>query len=290
MKLTRIQNQGFTLAEMLLATAIGSLMLAAAIGASVTLQRSFTAIDNYFASHLQQVRIIDYLSRDVKRAYIVTSSTDRQTVTCTLPDYLVRSGDPDDNGSNVGTRRKPVLSLVGNKVVANYQATTVTNVTTSGGSATLSCPGLPALSSHFTSSNVGQSVVGTGLPAGTTIQSVSGCLLGNCSQATMSQPASVSNTAGKVTIGSLSNVVYSVVNQAIQRRENGSLTDIAASADNLIPETIDIELSNTEFTQSSVTFLPQFSRNQSQTFLDNARAGTTVFSLSYLRNRRRGDG
>ena len=290
MKLTRLQSQGFTLAEMLLATGIGSLMLAAAIGASITLQRSFNAVDNYFASHLQQVRIIDYLSRDVKRSYIVTSSTDRQTVTCTLPNYLVKAGDPDDTGSNVGTRRKPILSLVGNKVVANYQATTVNNVSTSQNSTTITCPGLSMFSSHFSSSNVGQSVVGSGIPAGTTIQSVSGCLLGNCSQATMSQPASLNNSSVTVTIGSLTNVIYSVLNQAIQRRENGSLTNIAASADNLLPDTTDVELSNTEFTQSTVTFLPEFSRNKSQTFLDNARAGTTVFSLSYLRNRRRGDG
>jgi hypothetical protein len=57
----------------------------------------------------------------------------------------------------------------------------------------------------------------------------------------------------------------------------------------LIPATSDIELLNTEFTQSTVTFLPRFARGN-QTFLDNERAGTTVFSLSYLRNRRRGDG
>jgi hypothetical protein len=84
-------------------------------------------------------------------------------------------------------------------------------------------------------------------------------------------------------------VVYSVNNQAIRRKENGALTSIAASTDNLIPTTGDVELLNTEFTQSTVTFLPEFARGD-QTFLDNERAGTTVFSLSYLRNRRRGDG
>jgi hypothetical protein len=56
----------------------------------------------------------------------------------------------------------------------------------------------------------------------------------------------------------------------------------------LIPATSDIELLNTEFTQSTVTFLPRFARGN-QTFLNHERAGTTVFSLSYLRNRRRGD-
>ena len=283
MKLGRIQCQGFTIAEMGLAASVGSLMLASIVAASVCLQRSFNAVDNYFASHMQQVRIIDYLSRDVKRSYIVTTSSDLQTITCVVPNYLI------DNGSSQPTRATPTLSLVGNKIVANYQATTVTNVTIAQNSTTISCPGLGLVSARFTSGNVGHSVVGTGIPVGTTIQSVSNCLSGNCSQATLSAPAAASNTSATVTIGSLSNVVYSVVNQTIRRRENGALTGIAASADSLIPTTSDVELLNTEFTQSNVTFLPQFARGN-QTFLNNERAGTAIFSLSYLRNRRRGDG
>lgn len=283
MRLRRVQFRAFSLAEMLLAISVGSLMLAAILAASVCLQRSFTAADSYFDSHMQQVRIIDYLSRDVKRSYIVTTSADLQTVTCVVPNYLV------DNGSGQPTRATPTLSLVGNKIVANYQATTVSNVITTQGSTAIFCPGLNLVSSHFTSTNVGQSIIGSGIPAGTTIQNVSNCILGNCSQATLSNAATLNNTNITATIGSLSNVVYSIINQTIHRKENGSLTNIAASVDNLISTASDTELLNTEFTQSSVTFLPQFARG-AQTFLDNERAGTTIFSLSYLRNRRRGDG
>ena len=283
MKPGHIGRQGFTLMEMLLALSVGSLMLAAIVAASVCLQKSFVAIDDFFTSHLQQVRMIDYLSRDVKRAYIVISSTNPQTVTCILPNYLT------DNGSNQPTRAKPTLSLVGNKIVANYQATTVNNVTLTQNSANVTCPGLSLISSHFSSTNVGQSIIGTGIPAGTTIQSVSGCVLGNCSQASMSNAASVSTTSATVTIGSLTNVVYSVVNQTIRRRENGAITNIAATADNLIPTASNIELLNTEFNQSTVTFLPMFGKGNPG-FYNDERAGTMVFSLSYLRNRRRGDG
>jgi len=278
MKPARLHDQGFTLIELMFAVAVGALMMAALVAAAVCLHRSFTAVDNYFASHVQQVRIMDYLSRDVKRSYIVTTSTDLQTVTCIIPNYLV------NNGSNQPTRATPTLSLVGNKVVANYQASTVNNVTITQGSTNLTCPGLALVSSHFSNSNVGQSVVGTGIPPGTTIESVS-----SSSQATMSKAASTTNSSATVTIGALTNVVYSVVNQAIQRRENGGLTTIAASADNLIPVTSDVELLNTEFTQSTVNFLPEFARGD-QTFFANERAGTTIFSLTYLRNRRRGDG
>jgi len=284
MKPRHIGRQGFTLIEMLLALSVGSLMLAAIVAASVCLQKSFVAVDDFFTSHLQQVRIIDYLSRDVKRAYIVISSTNPQTVTCILPNYLT------DNGSNQPTRAKPTLSLVGNKIVANYQPTTTVNsVTLTQNSANITCPGLSLISSHFSSTNVGQSIIGTGIPAGTTVQSVSGCVLGNCSQVTMSNAASVSTTSATVTIGSLTNVVYSVVNQTIRRRENGAITNIAASADNLIPTTSNIELLNTEFNQSTVTFLPMFAKGNPG-FYNDERAGTMVFSLSYLRNRRRGDG
>jgi prepilin-type N-terminal cleavage/methylation domain-containing protein len=281
MKPARLQDRGFTLVEMLLAVSVGSLMMAAVVAASVCLQRSFSAVDNYFASHVQQVRIIDYLSRDVQRSYIVTTSTDRQSVTCIIPNYLV------DNGSNQPTRATPTLSLVGNKVVANYQATTVNNVTATQGSTTLAGSGT-LFPSHFTNANIGQSVVGTGIPAGTTIQSVS-CNLFNC-QATMSNAASTTNTSATVTIGALTNVIYTVVNQTVQRRENGGLTNIAASADSLIPITTDTELANTEFTQSTVTFLPAFAKHGDQSFFTNERAGTTIFSLTYLRNKRRGDG
>ena len=283
MKPGHIGRQGFTLIEMLLALSVGSLMLAAIVVASVCLQKSFVAVDDFFTSHLQQVRIIDFLSRDVKRAYIVISSTNPQTVTCILPNYLT------DNGSNQPTRAKPTLSLVGNKIVANYQATTVNNVTLTQNSANVTCPGLSLISSHFSSTNVGQSIIGTGIPAGTTVQSVSGCVVGNCSQATMSNAASVSTTSATVTIGSLTNVVYSVVNQTIRRRENGAITNIAATADNLIPTSSNIELLNTEFNQSTVTFLPMFGKGNPG-FYNDERAGTMVFSLSYLRNRRRGDG
>ena len=278
MKPARLHDQGFTLIELMFAVAVGALMMAALVAAAVCLHRSFTAVDNYFASHVQQVRIMDHLSRDVKRSYIVTTSTDLQTVTCIIPNYLIA------NGSNQPTRATPTLSLVGNKVVANYQASTVNNVTMTQGSTNLTCPGLALVSSHFSNSNVGQSVVGTGIPPGTTIESVS-----SSSQATMSKAASTTNSSATVTIGALTNVVYSVVNQAIRRKENGGLTNIAASADNLIPVTSNVELLNTEFTQSTVSFLPQFARG-SQAFFADERAGTTVFSLTYLRNRRRGDG
>src|SRR5438045_2257460 len=96
MKLRHHPHQsGFTLAEMMTAMAIAVVIFAAIITASLALQKSFNAVDNYFATHIQQIRIIDYLNRDVKRALIVTTSADQQTVTLTIPKYVVQSNDQE---------------------------------------------------------------------------------------------------------------------------------------------------------------------------------------------------
>src|SRR5882757_2168332 len=96
MKLKTSQsNAGFTLSEMLVSLSLSSIILAAAITSGVTLQKSFAVVDNYFSTQMQQVRIIDYLNRDVKRGLIVTTSVDLQSVTMNLPNYIIKTGDPE---------------------------------------------------------------------------------------------------------------------------------------------------------------------------------------------------
>src|SRR5207245_951408 len=68
------RTAGFTLGELLVSVSVASIVLAAAVASSVSLQKSFSAADNYFATHMQQVRIVDYLSRDVNRGFSVTTS------------------------------------------------------------------------------------------------------------------------------------------------------------------------------------------------------------------------
>ena len=105
-------SQGFTLIETTTALGISAIVFAAAITASVGLQKSFNAIDNFFATHMQQVRIIDYLNRDVKRGLIVTTSSDLQSVTVTVPNYIIQAGDPEAlaNPSLIGTPRTPTIA------------------------------------------------------------------------------------------------------------------------------------------------------------------------------------
>ena len=213
MKLRHHPHQsGFTLAEMMTAMAIAVVIFAAIITASLALQKSFNAVDNYFATHIQQIRIIDYLNRDVKRALIVTTSADQQTVTLTIPKYVVQSNDQDgqSNPSLIGTMRTPTISPT-----SSYQ--------------------------------VNYDYVGTATPATST-------------------------------------VVYSINGASILRTEDGVVTTVASSTDSLVPKDSDTELTNTEYTTMSVTFQPIFTSGN----VADERTGTTVFSLAYLRNKRRG--
>jgi prepilin-type N-terminal cleavage/methylation domain-containing protein len=201
------RTAGFTLSEMLVAVSVSSIVLAAAVASSVSLQKSFNAVDNYFATHIQQVRIIDYLSRDVNRGLSVTTSVDLQTVTVNVPNYIIQAGDSEAvaNPSLIGTPRSPTISYTSGSLQINYGASTST-------------------------------------------------------------------------------VVYSVNNSSIQRTENGAVTTIASSTDQLIPLTTDVELANTEYANTAITFMPTFTMSGSPA----ARTGTSLYSTAYLRNKRRG--
>jgi Tfp pilus assembly protein PilW len=213
MKLTRHHHQsGFSLAEITTAMAVAVVIFAAILTSSLAMQKSFNAVDNYFATHIQQVRIIDYLNRDVKRALIVNTSADQQTVTLTIPKYIVQSSDQDGQShpSLVGAVRTPTISPT-----SSYQ--------------------------------VNYDYVGTTTPATSTI-------------------------------------VYTISGKSILRTEDGVVTTIASSTDQLVPNTTDTDLTNTEYSTMAVTFQPIFTSGN----MAAERTGTTVFSLAYLRNKRRG--
>ena len=191
----------------MIATGTGGVVLAAIMASSIALQKTLNAIDNYFATQMQQIRIIDYLNRDVKRGLAVTTSVDLQSVTITLPSYLIQAGDPEAiaNPSLVGTARTPTISNTSSGPQVNYGASTST-------------------------------------------------------------------------------IIYSISGMSILRTENGTVTMVASSTDQLVPQTTDVELANTEYARTSVTFLPIFTSGN----LAAERNGTTLFSTAYLRNKRRG--
>ena len=198
MKLKKLAKiRAFTLVEMMIAIAIAFTILGVTLTSSIALEKSFNSVDNYFATHMQQIRIVDYLARDVRRGFSVTSSVDKQTVTVKIPKYIIQAADSD------GTPRSPKLAISSGDYNINY-GTTATN--------------------------------------------------------------------------QISTVVYQISGSSILRTEDGVVTTIASSTDNLIPETVDVELANTEYTTTAITFKPISVAD---------RNGTVVYSTAYLRNRRR---
>ena len=200
-------SNAFTLIEIMVALSASTVVLGATLTSSTSLQKSFNAIDKYFATHMQQIRIVDYLSRDVKRGLVVTTSADLQTVTITIPNYIIQPDDPEAiaNPALAGTPRTPSIVFTPSGPQVNYGATTST-------------------------------------------------------------------------------VSYSLNGLSILRTENGVVTTIASSTDQLVPVTTDVELTNTEYTKTSISFQPIFTSSGSPA----TRSGTTVYSTAYLRNKRRG--
>lgn len=298
----RIRNSaridGFSVSEMMVAAGLGVMVLAATLVTSISLQKSLGAVESYFYTHMQQVRIIDYLSRDVKRSYVVTTSTNMQTVTCVIPNYIIETADADagSGGANVGARRTPTITPTANGAIVDY-GPKKSDGAISGVSGTTAT--LTSASSSFGTNIVNYIVRGDGIPVGTVANYASPTSL------TLTSPTGTSATAGtnvEFVIAGTTTVVYTVNEQSITRTENGQLTTIAASTDQLVQQTINgitttDDLRNTEYAQINVTFLPIFNFNphananlgQSEQHRQNLkRAGTNVFARAYLRNKRRG--
>jgi type II secretory pathway component PulJ len=93
---------GVTLVEMLLVVGCGSLILAAVVAGAVSLQRSFTAVESNSVSQGNQLRVLDYLALDARRASAVSVDANLSSVTFTLPDYYTTScgGAPSPCPSN----------------------------------------------------------------------------------------------------------------------------------------------------------------------------------------------
>ena len=82
----------------------------------------------------------------------------------------------------------------------------------------------------------------------------------------------------------MTTVVYSISGSSILRTENGVVTTIASSTDQLVPTTTDVDLANTEYAKTSVTFMPIFTSGGAAV----ERSGTSLYATAYLRNKRRG--
>lgn len=91
---------GMTLVETSVALGIGTAIMAAFITASVALQRSFVAIEDYAKGQNDQMRVSDYLALDMRRAFTINVTGDSThppvTVTLTIPNFYVSPDTPSN--------------------------------------------------------------------------------------------------------------------------------------------------------------------------------------------------
>src|SRR5438552_14242113 len=85
-------RHAFTLVEMMMTVGCGSLMLAAVMTAGVALQRSFAAVEGYSVAEGDQLRVLDYIAMDCRRA--LSASVANNTLTITVPVYYDSNSDP----------------------------------------------------------------------------------------------------------------------------------------------------------------------------------------------------
>jgi hypothetical protein len=97
---SRSAIQATTFVELMVAIGVGTVILAAFTTASVALQKNFVAIEDYAKGQNDQMRISDYLSLDMRRAFSITitgsAAAPPLTVTMTIPNFYVSANSPYD--------------------------------------------------------------------------------------------------------------------------------------------------------------------------------------------------
>jgi len=94
-------STGFTLVEMMVSLGCGSLILAALMAASVGLQRSFAAVEGYSTAEGNQLRVLDYIAMDCRRAF--SAQVGSNTLTLKVAGYYQPDGTPYDPTFNSAT-------------------------------------------------------------------------------------------------------------------------------------------------------------------------------------------
>ena len=113
---------GFTLIEMMTSLGCGSFILAAVVAAGVSLQKSYAAFEGYSNAEADQLRVLDYIAMDCRRA------TNASIATVTV-----------SNGAENITENQLVLTLpayysaVDNSAVPNTPVLGASGVTYGGG-------------------------------------------------------------------------------------------------------------------------------------------------------------
>ena len=98
---------GFTLLELLVSIGIASVMFAMILRSGTDSVRSLSVADNYSYQSNEELRAMDYIARDLRRALTVTIPTGGQSLSLTLPDTY---SSYDSQGNPTGSLVTPTIS------------------------------------------------------------------------------------------------------------------------------------------------------------------------------------
>src|SRR4051812_49903091 len=107
---------GATLAETVVAAGVFAILCVSFISGAIALQRNFSNTKDYARNHSAQLRISDYIARDLRQAitFSQTGSGAALVMTLTIPNFYTSSGSP----------RTPVVNAADGSV--SYQDNSVT--------------------------------------------------------------------------------------------------------------------------------------------------------------------
>lgn len=91
-KIKRRNINGFALSEMMISTAIFSAVSMGLMMGFVSLERNFAATTDFATNHADEMRISDYLARDLRCALSVQAAQNDTTIL--IPPYYDASGNP----------------------------------------------------------------------------------------------------------------------------------------------------------------------------------------------------
>jgi Tfp pilus assembly protein PilW len=94
-----LRRCAFTISEVMVACGVSAIMFAAILHTSVSFHRVFAATEDFSQATAEQQRAIDYVTRDLRRAFKVTVSGGGKVLTMTIPDAYTlydADGNPKD--------------------------------------------------------------------------------------------------------------------------------------------------------------------------------------------------
>ena len=92
MKLRGGNSSGFTLLEVMISSAVFSTISLGLLMGFTSLERNFAATTDFATNHADEMRISDYLARDLRRALSVQTAQNNTTIS--IPSYYDTSGTP----------------------------------------------------------------------------------------------------------------------------------------------------------------------------------------------------